>query len=789
MAGPDTSDFDSSQESLARRVHAEQVRLAYEFDRFRLLVGVAGVVVAYIALDSVVSRVDLYVWMAFSLTVLLAQSGLAFAYKRAQPAGGGDTERWERRLVMGLMASGMAWGLLPLWMMPEHSVVHQMFTIFLVPIVAMAGVAALQNSRNAFLGFAVPSIGGLLVELVLLRDGAFYDAAALAIGAFTALMYFMFSTLNRTSAQTLLARFQNAALLADIAQAERSVSAALAEQELMFNTALVGMIYLDFTGGRRITKCNRRMEEIFGYDAGELMGRSTRLLYPSQEEFDAKAPQILASFEAKGFYDEDLALLRKDGSRVWCQSSGRPVDPKNLDRGAIWVFADLTERRGAEDERRRSEHRFDLATHASPAGMWDWDIALDRVYYTPRFRELLGYAAEREFRKDFDFRENFHPEDRERALAAVRRHLDKRERFDELLRMRCADGAYRWFQMRGQAEWGDDGRASRFAGAISDVSEIKEREAALASARAELELVRDRMRDAIESIPDAFALFDRDDRLAMCNLRYAERYSERYRPEDIVGKSFEELVRLSIALGETPPQEFAGDVESWVRERLKRHAEAHGEPFVYQIPGGRWIQTSERRTREGGIVGVRTDVTVLKAAEERAQHLANHDPLTGLPNRRLLIDRLERCFSQARRSKSLVAVLLVDLDYFKLINDRHGHAAGDEALREIAARLRSAIREADTVARQGGDEFVVVLTELARQEDALRVADKIVSEVSSPLVVCGERFQVTASIGISLFPRDGADAESLISLADEAMYRMKQDGRSGVRLHGDTQSS
>ena len=785
MATPDSgSDITSSQEAIARRVRTEQVRLAFEFDRFRLAVGLVGLLVAYAALDGVVSGWALYFWISLTLVILVAQAGVSVAYRRSADATSAP-DLWEKRLVGGLTASGVAWGLLPLMLMPEHSLVHQMFVIFLVPTITMSRVAALQNSRPAFLGFAVPAIGGLLVELVFLREGGLYDAAALGIGAFTALMYFMFSVLNRTSSRTLLARFENEVLLAEIGQAERTVSAALAEEELMFNTAPVGMMYLDFNGGRRITKCNRMMEDIFGYGRGELVGRSVRVLYPGQEEFDSQGAEILASFGSRGVHDENIAMVRKDGSQVWCRAIGRPVDPANLDRGVIWVFEDLSQKRRAEDERMRSEHRFDLATQASPAGFWDWDIALDRVNYSQRFRELLGYSGDREFRKDFDFRENLHDEDRGRVLESVRRLLDEKVPFEEVLRMRCADGGFRWIQARGRAEWDGQGKAVRFAGAISDFTLVKEREEALSRLRGELDVTRGRMRDAIESVPDAFALFDSEDRLAMCNLRYAERYSEHYRPEDIIGMSFEELVRRSIALGEIIPPEYVGDVEAWIAVRVERHRNANGESFVYRIPGDRWIQTSERGTSEGGIVGVRTDVTALKRAEEQAQHLANHDSLTGLPNRRLLVDRLERYFSQARRDKSLMAVLLVDLDYFKLINDRHGHGAGDDALREIALRLRAAVREVDTVARHGGDEFVVALPQLSRPEDALLVADKIVAEVTRPLEIRGERFQVSASIGISVFPRDGSDAEALIRLADDAMYRMKQDGRSGVRFHSE----
>jgi diguanylate cyclase (GGDEF)-like protein len=163
---------------------------------------------------------------------------------------------------------------------------------------------------------------------------------------------------------------------------------------------------------------------------------------------------------------------------------------------------------------------------------------------------------------------------------------------------------------------------------------------------------------------------------------------------------------------------------------------------------------------------VRSDVTEIKASEAHVRHLAYHDPLTGLPNRRLLQDRMERSFTLARRNRTQVGVLLVDLDNFKVVNDQYGHRVGDEVLREVASRLRVCVREADTVVRHGGDEFVVLLPELQRAQDAARVADKIIEEIAAPVCVDALELRVSASIGISFYPTDGQESDTLVWMAD-----------------------
>jgi diguanylate cyclase (GGDEF)-like protein/PAS domain S-box-containing protein len=169
-------------------------------------------------------------------------------------------------------------------------------------------------------------------------------------------------------------------------------------------------------------------------------------------------------------------------------------------------------------------------------------------------------------------------------------------------------------------------------------------------------------------------------------------------------------------------------------------------------------------------------------SEARLAYLAQFDPLTGLPNRTLLADRFSLMIVQARRRGAALGVLFIDLDDFKLVNDTQGHAAGDELLKETARRLQSAVRDGDTVARISGDEFTVILSDLARPDDAALVAQKIIDRLSSPVEINGQEVVVTASIGIATFPADGDDAETLLGAADAAMYRAKQAGRNAFQF-------
>lgn len=184
--------------------------------------------------------------------------------------------------------------------------------------------------------------------------------------------------------------------------------------------------------------------------------------------------------------------------------------------------------------------------------------------------------------------------------------------------------------------------------------------------------------------------------------------------------------------------------------------------------------------RDGSVIGavmVFRDTSAARAAQSRLSHLAQHDFLTDLPNPVLLNDRITQAIAMARRYDKELAVLFLDIDHFKDINDSLGHAVGDQLLQSIAARLKDSIRRSDAVSRKGGDEFVVLLSAITHAEHAARSAQKIMAAVATTHQISGHELQVTASIGIGLYPIDGADAKTLLDSADKAMYQAKKAGR------------
>jgi diguanylate cyclase (GGDEF)-like protein len=177
-----------------------------------------------------------------------------------------------------------------------------------------------------------------------------------------------------------------------------------------------------------------------------------------------------------------------------------------------------------------------------------------------------------------------------------------------------------------------------------------------------------------------------------------------------------------------------------------------------------------------------SDLTTLQAKQLELDHLASHDPLTGLPNRRVFLDRVEHAIARARRAELQLAILFIDLDHFKEINDKLGHAVGDVMLLAVADRLRTTVREADTVARLGGDEFIVMIEDVDNVDAVAMVAHKIIESLATPVWYQEQSLAVGASIGIALYPNDGTTTTEIIAAADQAMYRAKSAGRNRYRL-------
>lgn len=257
-------------------------------------------------------------------------------------------------------------------------------------------------------------------------------------------------------------------------------------------------------------------------------------------------------------------------------------------------------------------------------------------------------------------------------------------------------------------------------------------------------------------------------RLAYCNPAFSQLVG--YSPAELAGMDAFSALILAEDVGRAETNHArrlsGGDAEQRYPLRLLHKsgrllwAETSGVPIVWH--------------GEPATLNIVNDITARKAAEEKVQHLAEHDVLTGLPNRALLLDRLERALAAARREGGLVALLFIDLDGFKPVNDRHGHDVGDALLQGVAARLREGLREADTAARVGGDEFVVLLPGVASVEAAQQVAAKLRASIDRPFMIGQRRLAISASIGIALSPRDGDHPAELMRSADKAMYEAKR---------------
>ncbi|MDP3589563.1 MAG: EAL domain-containing protein, partial [Methylobacter sp.] len=249
--------------------------------------------------------------------------------------------------------------------------------------------------------------------------------------------------------------------------------------------------------------------------------------------------------------------------------------------------------------------------------------------------------------------------------------------------------------------------------------------------------------------------------------------------EDVYGKSadFLQSKKSNIKIDDELSS-LTGNVTSWQGEVWRRHKSSMDFPS--------WTTVSEVRDSDGEVlhyVHVFMDITHFKKAQDHLGFLAYHDPLTKLPNRLLLKDRIDHSLQTAMREGSQAAVLFLDLDRFKGINDTYGHAVGDGLLREVAKRIKNLVRKEDTVSRYAGDEFVVFMEDIPDAKNPATLAQKLIDTFNDPVYIKGYRLKISLSVGISLFPQDGKDTDTLIRNADAAMYRAKKEGRNNFQYY------
>jgi diguanylate cyclase (GGDEF)-like protein/PAS domain S-box-containing protein len=288
-----------------------------------------------------------------------------------------------------------------------------------------------------------------------------------------------------------------------------------------------------------------------------------------------------------------------------------------------------------------------------------------------------------------------------------------------------------------------------------------------------LTLEKQRLDTAVNNMTQGLLLFDSTQRLVICNQRYIEMYglsAEVVKP----GCSFHDVIAHRAQTGS-----FDGDVERYVRLVLRDVA--HRNVMVIATPDGRSIQVVNEPLADGGWVVTHEDVTERRRAEERITHLAHYDALTDLPNRALFHERLKRELPHAASGQQL-AVLYIDIDEFKSVNDSLGHMIGDELLKSVAVSLGGCVRETDFVARLGGDEFAIVQTGVTSASDVTELVNRIFEAIRAPYECLGHQVTTDASIGIALAPQDGSDLDQILKNADLAMYAAKAAGRRTSRF-------
>jgi len=450
------------------------------------------------------------------------------------------------------------------------------------------------------------------------------------------------------------------------------------------------------------------------------------------------------------------------------------VTPLRDDRsvGAVVIHINITERRQAAVALRASLEEFRTMAEAMPQIVWITRPDGGNVYFNQQWMDYTGLTLEESLGHGWN--KPFHPEDRQRAWEAWQHATATLGTYALECRLRRADGAYRWWLIRGVPHQDASGTILKWFATCTDIQDLKMIEEALFVEKESAQV-------RLNSIGDAVVCTDISGNINFLNSIAVKMTGWTF--EEAAGRPMDEVLRIKDAAGEEITSNPIG--------------KAVGQGETVQLPSnyifirrdgieipieGSVAPILGREGHDAGAIIVVRDVSVARAMSLQMAHLAEHDSLTGLPNRLLLNDRVSQAIVLAPRHNKKVALLFLDLDGFKHINDSLGHPIGDKLLQSTGKRLVDCVRATDTVSRQGGDEFIVLLSEVEHPEDAAITAKRMLQAVAAPQSIDQHDLHVTTSIGLSVYPDDGLDAETLVKNADTAMYQAKENGRQGYQF-------
>ncbi len=511
----------------------------------------------------------------------------------------------------------------------------------------------------------------------------------------------------------------------------------------------------------RVVEANAAACRMLDYSRDALLGTTAATLVAPEEVARMVAHVRQAKEGVVGH--SILRVRRRDGRKAHIEATCR-VQPKDR----VYAFLrDVTQRRQVEAALRDSEADLARAQAIAHVGSWRLDIARDVLTWSAETYRIFGVAPGSPLTLA-DFIARVHPDDRERLLGAWNAAVDG-EPYDIEHRI-VVDGAVKWVRERAELRMNAAGEPEFGFGAVQDITELKQAE---------------------EQQRIAAVAFDARDGMIVTDaagtiLRVNSAFSE------ITGYSADE------AIGQKPGMLRSGrhddDFYRTLWEAIHREGHWEGEIWNRRKDGGvypEWLAISAIPEEDGSVshyLGVFSDISEPREAQRKLIELAYYDSLTGLPNRRLLLDRLEQTLAGGARCGEFSALLLLDLDQFKTLNDTRGHEVGDQLLVEVGQRLRGALRKMDTAARFGGDEFVVLLERIGTEEvvaagNAEAAAEKIRAAIARPLKLGGIAYHITASIGITLVHSEHDKVDALLRQADLALYQAKDAGRDTNRFY------